>query len=116
MTRLFDDDAIIRKCLEMDPGLVHIRLSSCEKYLRREKKNLAAVESLIELSKLPEVNRLFRAGIISSVIEYFYDGYDEDGFNKFIADVDMDGLSEDDIVKVAEIYIVQGHDKDALNW
>lgn len=114
VTRLFDDDVIIRKCLEMDPGLVHIRLSSCEKYLRREKKNLAEVESLIELSKLPEVNRLFRAGIISSVIEYFYDGYDEDGFNKFIADVDMDGLSEDDIVKVAEIYIVQGHDKDAF--
>lgn len=114
VTRLFDDDTIIRKCFTVEPGLVHIRLSYCEKYLRREKKNLEAIESLIGLAGLPEINRLFRGRIISSVIEYFYDGYDEEGFNKFIAGVDIEGLSEDDIVKVAEIYIVQGHDREAF--
>lgn len=100
----------------MDPGLVHIRLSSCEKYLRREKKNLAEVESLIELSKLPEVNRLFRAGIISSVIEYFYDGYDEDGFNKFIADVDMDGLRRTISSKSPRFISSRGMIRMLLNW
>ncbi len=108
VTKLFEDEGIIKQCLIKDPGLIHVRLAYCEKYLKYDKKSLEAVENIISLSKLPEMSRFYRKKLVSAVIEYFYDGYDEAGFESFIADVDMDRLGGDDIVKVAEIYIIQG--------
>ena len=108
VTRLLEDELIIRACLAKEPRLIHVKLSYCEKFIKYEKKTLEAVENIISLSKLPEMSRYYRCKLISVVIDYFYNGYDIDGFEKFIADVDIESLNEDDIVKVTEIYIVQG--------
>lgn len=108
VTRLLEDEGIIRQCLIKEPRLIHVKLSYCEKFLKYEKKTLEAVENIISLSKLPEMSRFYRRKLVSAVIDYFYNGYDEEGFEKFIADVDIESLNEDDIVKVTEIYIIQG--------
>lgn len=108
VTKLLDDDAIIRKCLKENPSLIHIKLADCEKYIRYQKKTVEAVENMIAMSRLPEMSRYYRQRLVSAVIEYFYDSYDEDGFEGFIANVDMGSLDEKDISRVAEIYIIQG--------
>lgn len=108
VTRLLDDDAVIRKCLKENPALIHIKLADCEKYIRNQKKTVEAVENMIIMSKLPEMSRYYRRKLVSAVIEYFYDSYDEEGFEGFIANVDVESLDEKDISKVAEIYIIQG--------
>ncbi|MCM1308604.1 MAG: DUF5717 family protein [Butyrivibrio sp.] len=108
VTRLLDDDAVIRKCLKENPSLIHIKLSDCEKYIRNQKKTVEAAENMITMSRLPEMSRYYRRRLVSAVIEYFYDSYDEEGFESFISNVDTDSLDEKDISRVAEIYIIQG--------
>ncbi len=108
VTKLLDDDAIIRKCLKENPSLIHIRLADCEKYIRYSKKTVEAAENIIRMSGMPELSVYYRRRLISAAVGYFYDSYDEEGFESFIASVDVDSLEERDIARVAEIYIVQG--------
>lgn len=106
--RLIEDDAIVNACLSKDDSLIHIKLSMCEKYIKYRRKTLNAVGNLTDMSKMPEINGYYRNLLISSIIEYYYDSYDSEGFEEFIKDVDLDKLEEKDITRVIEIYIIQG--------
>lgn len=108
LIRLLDDDTVIRKCLKSNPSLIHIKLADCEKYIRHQKKTVDAVENIISMSQLPEMSRYYRQRLVSTVIEYYYDSYDGEGFENFITKVDISSLDEKDLSRVAEIYIIQG--------
>lgn len=112
--KMLDDDAILDRCAAENPELIHIKLANCEKYIRSQKKTLEAVDSLTEMAHMPEMNEFYRERLISTVIQYYYDGYDVDGFDRFISRVDTDRLSENDLCKVIEIYIIQGRNDEAF--
>lgn len=46
--------------------------------------------------------------LISRVIEYYYDGFDADGFESFIKTIDESNLSGKDAVRIMEIRIIMG--------
>ncbi len=112
--RMLEDDAILGRCAEMNPELIHIKLANCEKYIRCQKKTIEAVDSLIEMADMPEMNAIYHSKLISTVIQYYYDGYDAEGFDKFISEVNEDELSGGDLCRIIEIYIIQGRCAEAF--
>ena len=112
--KLLDDENILRCCLAKDGSLMHARMADCEKYVRYPKKSTAEVSNLIIMSKTPNMSPFYRNKLTEAVIDYYYDSFDPDGFDSFIADVNLDTLSENAITKIIEINIIKGNYKQAF--
>ncbi len=108
IVKYMDDAAVMEKCLEADDNLIHLKLSTCEKTIRYQKKDQEAIQNIINLAALPKINTAYRRKLNSVVIDYFYDNFDVDGFAYFIGKTDFSLIHEKDINKIIEIYIVQG--------
>lgn len=108
IVKYMDNDAVMEKCLEADGNLIHLKLNSCEKVIRYQKKDQEAIQNIINLAAVHEMSPFYRKMLNSVVIDYYYDSYDADGFTYFIRNTDWALIHEKDINKIIEIYIVQG--------
>ena len=108
MTRILEDDSIVRKCLEADDSLDFVKLNYCEKMLKYRKQNMDSIEKIKNILKIDIINDAYKRKLISTVIDYYYDSYDVENFELFLASVDSSKLSDRDIVKTVEIRIIQG--------
>ena len=115
LTRFMDDENIMKKCLEADRSLIHLKLNECEKALRYHKKNMESVNNLITLASTSEISPYYRRELNSVVIDYFYDSYDMEGFLEFIRNVDFRNINPKDMTKLMEIYILQGDYEEAFS-
>lgn len=114
LVKYMDDDNIMKKCLEMDTGLIHLKLNACEKAIRYAKKTQENVANVMKLSALNEISPFYRRMLNSVVIDYYYDSYDVDGFNDFIKNIELKNISKKDMTKLIEIYIVNGDNDKAF--
>ncbi len=113
MVRLADNEGVMKKCLEADPSLVHLKLFYSEKNIKYQKKTLESVAGLIELMNHGEISRYYKQKLTSVILDYYYDSYDIADYDSFISNVRIDELDEKDIAKIIEIEIIQGHYKEA---
>ena len=112
--KFMEDDSVMKRCLMLDSGLVHIKLNECEKTIRYSKKTQESVENVINLAGLNEISPYYRQTLNSVVLDYYFDSYDVDGFNAFIKNVELKNISRKDITKLIEIYIVNGDNEKAF--
>lgn len=115
LVRFMDDDAVMKKCLDMDNSLIHLKLNECEKTLRYHKKNMASINNIISLATTSEISPYYRRELNSVVIDYFYDSYDMEGFADFIRNIDFRNINPKDMTKLVEIYILQGEYEEAFS-
>ena len=108
MTRLLENDAVIRRCVELNPGLLSLGMYYCEKNIKYQKKTMESIENLKNMIKIIDLDPFFRKKLEAIVIEYYYDSYDNDSFDKFVNTLDMSALSDRELVKIIEIRIIQG--------
>ncbi len=108
LVRFMDDETIMKKCLEMDNSLIHLKLNACEKALRYHKRTLESVNNIIGLAATNEISPYYRRELNSVAIDYFYDSYDMEGFADFIHNVDFRNINPKDMTKLMEIYILRG--------
>lgn len=109
INRLFEDESIIRQCIIKDNSLIHTKMADCENYIRYPKKDSESVDSLIIMSKAPNMSPFYRKKLTAAVIDYYYDSYDPDGFETFITGVNCDELDENSLTKIIEINIIKGN-------
>lgn len=108
LKRMIDGDSILRKCLEEDSSLNHVKLNECEKSVRYQKKTMDFIEKIIEMISWPELNMYYKNSLISVVVDYFYDNYDAEGFVEFVNTIDVSLLDTVAVSKIIEIYIIIG--------
>ncbi|MGN0375143.1 MAG: DUF5717 family protein [Butyrivibrio sp.] len=106
--RFMEDDSIMQKCLEADDNLMHLKLHSCEKTIRYQKRDTESIQNIINMASMSEISLYYRRMLNSVIIDYYYDSYDVDGFNAFMKNTGYDLIEEKEIPKLIEIYIVQG--------
>lgn len=114
ITRLLDNNDMMQLCLQNDPGLVHVKMSFCDRIIRYPQKRMDAVEFITGMIDMPEINKYYRDCLVSYVIDYYYDNYDADGFDEFVEKVRFDRMSDCDVTKLVEIYITEGRYKEAF--
>ena len=113
LTKMLHNEDIIRKCLEMDRGLVHIRLAFCDKFVKYPQKKLDIIEFITGMVAMPEMSKYYRNILLSTIIEYYYDNYDNEGFDRFISKVDLNTLCDNDLTKIIELFIIEGRYQEA---
>lgn len=106
--KLVEDDSLIQKCLEVDDNLIHLKLNYCEKTVRYQKMDQESIRNIIKITAVNEISPYYRRILNSVVIDYYYDNYDLDGFAHFINNVDPAFISEKDVNKLIEIFIIEG--------
>ena len=108
MTRILEDDSIVKKCLEADDSLESVKLHYCEKMLKYQKQNMDSIEKIRDVLGFNNLNDAFRRKLVSTVIAYYYDSFDAEKFDLFLSSIDASKLTDGDIVKTIEIKIIQG--------
>lgn len=111
--KLFDRDDILDRCLEICPELIHVKLRRCEKNIAYQRKNLEIIENILDVSKAGVINRFFKKKLTTHILDFFYENYDEDDFEKFIPLIDTDNLDDSQMIKLIELYIVSGKYEEA---
>lgn len=108
MTRVLEDDSIVKKCLELNDKLEFVKIHYCEKMLKYQKQSMDSIEKVKSILGMNSINRAYSKKLISVVIDYYYDSYDVENFENFLASIDSELLSDKDVVKTIEIRIIQG--------
>lgn len=108
ITTLFDDESIVKRCLELNPDMENVMIGYCDRMLKYPKQSVDSIEKIKETISYGCISEPYRKKLISRVIEYYYDGFDADGFESFIKTIDESNLSGKDAVKIMEIRIIMG--------
>ena len=108
ITTLFDDESIVKRCLELNPDMENVMIGYCDRMLKYPKQSVDSIEKIKETISYGCISEPYRKKLISRVIEYYYDGFDADGFESFIKTIDESNLSGKDAVRIMEIRIIMG--------
>ncbi len=106
--QLRENEEILKKCIEKDGNLIHLKLHYFEKNLKYKRKSLDSMEEIQHLLYNKEVNKYCKKQMISMILAYYYDSYDEEGFERFIQTIEFDELEKKELVEIIEIFIIIG--------
>lgn len=108
LNRIFEDDSIVKRCMELDDTLDFCKIYYVEKMLKYQKQTMDSVDKIKDILKLDIINTSFRKKLVDAVVDYYYDSYDGENFEAFFGGLSSSDISPEALVKCIEIRIIQG--------
>lgn len=114
LERVYLNEVMIKQLMPYFEKNLMLSLYFCEKSRAYKEKHLELINMYVKLAGDLRLQRIYRSRLISQVIDYYFDNYEDENLRKMLAIQHRDGVFETDILdeahkaKLIELLIIFG--------
>ncbi len=108
MSRLMEDNALLRECYRMDPSQPMILMNRSERAMKYQKMDEASIDVYKRTLKLPNIRKEYQKNVLKNLIDFYYDNYEGETLEKYLLRLDIRLMDTAERGRIMEYYIQRG--------
>lgn len=105
---LLDETEFLKTCAEQNCDNPMILLNRSERAIKYQKSDEISIDMYKRTLKLPNVGKQFQKNILKNLIDFYNDNYEGETLEKYLLQIDISMLDQEERGKIIEYYIQRG--------